>query len=84
MSDIVPLLFNLGTFFCFLATLPLILVLWKDRKSLRGLSFFGSLTTLLGVSCFMIAYILLKIWISFCLEIPVFVFWLLATIYSRR
>lgn len=71
-----------GNVFLFLASIPMLWDIYKNRSKLRGYPWFGTTVMFLGVTCFTIFYIVQinVVWISFILNFPNLVMWSVATI----
>jgi len=78
----IDLLMKIGTALAALATLPQINAVYTNRELLRGYSPVPCLGLCLAMISFGCAFYLMKNWFSVLCEIPVALFWGLASFYS--
>lgn len=75
---------NGGTLLAALATFPQIYAVWKDRNILAGYSPLASAMLCLAMILFGSAFAMMKFWSSVLCEVPVAIFWGLASVYSFK
>lgn len=80
----IDLFMQIGTLLAAIATLPQIIAVLKNRKSLRGYNSLASLALGFAMMCFGIAFYWMNNWFSVMCEIPVATFWFMAAFYSWR
>lgn len=80
----IDLLMKIGTLLAAVATLPQIFAVFKNRDSLRGYSPLASLGLCLAMIAFGCAFYLMGNWFSVLCEVPVAIFWGMASYYSWR
>lgn len=73
-----------GTLLAAGATLPQIVAVFKNRDSLRGYNPYAALGLFLAMVCFSVAFYLMGNWFSVLCEVPVAIYWLMASVYSWR
>jgi len=81
---IINLFMIIGTSLAALATLPQILAVFENRDSLRGYNPYATFGLFWAMVCFSIGFYLVGNWLSVLCEVPVSVYWLMATIYSWK
>lgn len=82
--NIISMCMNLGTFLAAAATLPQIVAVWKDRSILRGYSWWGCAALCVAMILFATAFALMRFWPSVLCEVPVAIFWGLASFFSFK
>lgn len=80
----IDFLMQIGTAFAALATLPQIVAVFQNKDSLRGYNSVASFVLFLAMISFGLAFYLMENWFSVLCEVPVAIFWLMASIYSFR
>jgi hypothetical protein len=83
MIDIgIPL--AIGNVLLLISSAPLIWALYKDRNAVKGISPSGAVLNFFALLAFDIFYVISQQWISLILNIPIVVFWLMASIYTIK
>ena len=80
----INLFMQIGTLLAALATLPQILAVFKNKEQLRGYNAPASFGLFLAMICFSAAFALMDNWFSVLCEVPVAIFWLMASVYSWK
>ncbi len=80
----IDLAMNIASTINFLALIPLLRTIIKNRNTLRGYSPTGSFLTFIAICSFQIAYLLMNNIISFTLGLTTAIFWCVAFIYSLK
>lgn len=81
---IIDIIFGISNTLFLIAAYPMIKEAIKNRKSLKGFSFYGSLFTFLGIFVTIIAFTYLKTYSSILLAFPTLLYWGIVTWYNRR
>ena len=80
----IDLFMKVGTLLAALSTFPQIIAVFRNRDSLRGYDSLASLGLCVAMVSFGCAFYLMGNWFSVLCEIPVAIFWGLASYYSWR
>lgn len=80
----IDILFGIANVLFLLASYPMIKEAIKNRNSLRGFSFSGSLLTFLGMFVTILTFIYLKTYTTVLLATPTLIYWGLVTWYNRN
>lgn len=77
------LLFNIGNALFLLSSYPMIKAAIKNKNSLNGYSFKGSLLTSAGMLCMIIGFLYLKLYLTAVIAVPTLMYWIIVTYYNR-
>jgi len=78
------LFFNIGNGLFLFSSYPMIKAAIKNKTSLRGYSFNGSLLTSMGMLFMIIGFLYLKSYLTAIIAIPTLTYWAIVTYYNRR
>lgn len=82
--EIHEIIFGVGNMLFLIASYPMISKALKNKASLKGFSFFGSLLTSLGMATMIIGFVYINVYTSAIIAIPTLLYWVIVTYYNRR
>ena len=80
----INIIFTLGNLMLFIANVPLIYTVWRNREVLSDFNPIGSFMTFLGILTFNAAYIQMENWASILFSSTTVMFWGAAAFFSVK